>query len=192
MIWGIPDLMQHLWDAHLQQPYCPICHATFSTTKSCDEHVRIRQCSRRSATWTKGITHGQMQPLIEVEQLSEELYAWVTQDVQWLLVWCVLFPGEELLLRPYLSTKFESLICAVRHFWWDNGQGITLDFLKKRNLPCRMVPVEEHSLLAVLQAVLGRMLDQLVKGHAREVRGEMNGSDQAARVLAVWEVASSE
>ncbi|RYP30338.1 hypothetical protein DL767_006312 [Monosporascus sp. MG133] len=190
-IQGIPSLIQHLWDVHCQPPYCPTCQATFNSTALCDEHITSRRCIPRGSLRTKGLTQEQMQQLSEIEELAEEHHAWMAPGVQWFLIWSIVFPGEEPLLRPYLSGKLESMICAARKFWLRNGQRIILDFLGKRGYQTsREMMSDERNLTTLHQAVLGQMVDQLIGSHAQGDGSNVKGCSQAARPMVSLEVPS--
>ncbi|RYP52446.1 hypothetical protein DL769_010679 [Monosporascus sp. CRB-8-3] len=190
-IQGIPSLIQHLWDVHRQPPYCPTCQATFDSTALCEEHITSRRCIPREPPRRKGLTQEQMQQLSEIEELAEEPHAWMAPGVQWFLIWSIVFPGEEPLLRPYLSSKLESIICAAGKFWLRNGQRIILDSLRKRGYQTsREMMSDERNLATLHQAVLEQMVDQLIGSYTQGDGWNVKGCSQAARVMASLEVPS--
>ncbi|KAI1125330.1 hypothetical protein F5Y10DRAFT_268264 [Nemania abortiva] len=86
---GIDNLKRHLWTAHLQPSYCPICYDTFGLAQDWENHVRRASCVSSGRTRPEGISG------LQVQQLARRTDPWVSRETQWLLIWETVFPGAK-------------------------------------------------------------------------------------------------
>ncbi|KAI1376655.1 hypothetical protein F4677DRAFT_417560 [Hypoxylon crocopeplum] len=153
---GINDVKQHLWNAHRLPHYCPTCREIFTTTRSCDDHIRCRSCSPREISRPEGISVEQMQ------QLARRAEAWMPEELQWLSLWAIVFPGADLPTVTYPSRVVESVVCLFHDFWLSYGGKIISDFLEEKDLRTYELQDEEPSLTALHTVILHRVIDRLV------------------------------
>ncbi|KAI0599685.1 hypothetical protein F4775DRAFT_549412 [Biscogniauxia sp. FL1348] len=175
---NIEGLVQHLEDAHCQQPYCPTCNALFSTSESCDDHIRRRGCSPQAATWSMGVTHREMQDIIDEANVPK------VTTVRWFNIWSVIFPEEEPPLQPYLSGRLELTICVVRDFWMKSGPQIVSNFLRENDMHTSMSLNDEPTALTLYHAVLDQIIDQLILSSKEPKDHQAQGCGRAAQILA--------
>ncbi|KAI8956581.1 hypothetical protein F5Y11DRAFT_342577 [Daldinia sp. FL1419] len=161
----IKDVKQHVWNAHRLPPYCPICGRIFPTMAICDEHIRSRACDLRELPTPEGITVQQAQRLAYPSdpRMHEEL--------QWLSIWAIVFPGEHLPNATYPSCPMESTVCSFRDYWEDNGRKIVSGFLKERGFHNYDLPDEEGNLASLYTMVLHQVIDYLVDSFAQQDSG---------------------
>ncbi|KAI1395963.1 hypothetical protein F4819DRAFT_476882 [Hypoxylon fuscum] len=172
----IKDVKQHLWNTHQLPPYCPTCREIFSTTRSCNNHIRGQSCSPRTIPRPDGITTEQMQ------QLARRAEIWVPRELQWLSLWTIVFPSADILAVEYPSCVVELVICRFRDYWSRYGEKIISDFLKEKDLCNYELRDEERSLAALHATVLRQVIDRLVGIFKYEDRNSM--SAKVEQVLA--------
>lgn len=184
---GVRGLLKHLYTAHIRPIYCPTCQAIFTTTRECDDHIRSRQCKLREPSHCLGITPEQ------VQQLSKQAHNWrvaglepnyVMEALQWFAIWTIVFPKDELPLRPYLSGDLESAVCALRDFWSTEGPIIVARFLESQAPQCACSQREGRNVEALQRAVLDRMIDSLVTSFRQDKCDRLHGPEKAQQVLA--------
>ncbi|KAI1462296.1 hypothetical protein F4805DRAFT_410101 [Annulohypoxylon moriforme] len=154
----IRDVKQHLWDAHRLQPYCPVCGETFATTGNSSNHIRRRSCIPREVSRPEGISLQQMQ------QLARRAEAWMSEDLQWLCIWEIVFPGTELPDFTHPSRTEEIMVCRFQDYWSSHGEQIIFDFLKDKGIHDDRLRDEERSLASSHNIILNRVIDRLVEG----------------------------
>ncbi|KAI1466458.1 uncharacterized protein F4812DRAFT_465717 [Daldinia caldariorum] len=159
---AIKDVKKHVWNNHRLPPYCPICGRIFSTAASCDSHIRYRGCTLQDFIKPEGITVQQAQ------QLAEPADARMHEDLQWLSIWAVVFPGESYPTEMYPSGSMETAVCAFRNYWAANGERTVSEFLQGRGFHRYTLPDERRSFKALCKTVLRRVIDYLVENLAHE------------------------
>ncbi|KAH8659841.1 hypothetical protein BX600DRAFT_522450 [Xylariales sp. PMI_506] len=178
---SIEDVKRHLWTAHSQPLYCPICHQTFETTDEQHRHIRSRGCEQGTLPRPEGITIEQMQ------LLARRMGSWVAASIQWLNVWAIVFPGADPPPMEYHSGETESAIVMLRQYWADQGHSIVADFLDGKDLG-EPDPREDASALASLrQNTLNRMVDHVLEVSRQDPRFEdARGRSRDAGRGSVW------
>ncbi|KAI1159243.1 hypothetical protein F5B18DRAFT_36027 [Nemania serpens] len=152
------DLKRHLWTAHRQPTYCPVCYGIFTSTEDWEKHVRLGSCTPSGNGRPEGISVLQMQRLA---QLSNPC---VSRKFQWLLIWDIVFPGVR---PPSLAFRFgevETLVWMLQDFWLVEGDQIVYDFLIKRRRRSPQLEDDESKIIALRSLVLDRVTHQLVAG----------------------------
>lgn len=184
---GVRDLLRHLYNSHVRPIYCPTCRAIFTISQECDDHIRRRQCKLREPSHCLGITPEQ------VQQLSRQAHNWRVaglapnhniEALQWFGIWAIVFPKDEVPLRPYLSGDLESAICAMRDFWSAEGRIIVSEFLETQGLQDACSRNEGQSFEALRRAVLNHMTDNLVTSFKQDVCDNLRGPEKIQKVLA--------
>ncbi|KAI0119587.1 hypothetical protein F4814DRAFT_412540 [Daldinia grandis] len=166
---GITSVKRHLWDTHSLQPYCPICGKTFPTAVTCDSHIRHRSCGPRESPTPEGITIQQLQQLVQPTD------ARVPEELQWLSIWTVVFPGANLPAVTYPSGAVESAVCQFRDYWACNGDRLVSGFLEMQGLQNYNLQDERDSFAALSTTVLYQATDYLVESISHESSNETIG-----------------
>ncbi|KAI8632650.1 hypothetical protein F5Y19DRAFT_418373 [Xylariaceae sp. FL1651] len=152
----IKDLKQHLWSAHRQPSYCPVCYDTFISADDCDKHIRLKPCTSPRKTRPEGIT------AIQMQRLARRADPWISREVQWLSIWEIVFPGLKLPSLASLSNEVEAVVCVLRDFWSSEGSRIVSDFLHERQQQSPRLQGNEANATTLDSLVLNRVIDQLV------------------------------
>ncbi|KAI1776211.1 hypothetical protein F4818DRAFT_457677 [Hypoxylon cercidicola] len=173
----ITEVKQHLWEAHRLPRYCPTCREIFTTTRSCDSHIRSRSCSPQDIPRPEGITIEQMQ------QLARRAGSQLSAKQQWLSLWAIVFPGADFPDAKYPSRAVEFAVCLFRGYWSSNGEKVMLDFIEKSVCDYELLD-EGGSFAALHAAVLHQTIDRLVEYFGREDYDGMFA--KAERILASW------
>ncbi|KAI0454302.1 hypothetical protein F5B21DRAFT_475670 [Xylaria acuta] len=182
----IKDLKQHLWTAHRQPSYCPTCCDTFVLAEDWENHVRLRSCVSSGKPRPEGISALQMQ------QLAQHADPWVSREVQWLLIWEIVFPGVKLPSLPFLFGEVETAVWMLRDFWSTEGDRIVCDFLTERWQQTPQLQDDEPNIIALGSLVLNRVIDQLVticrqdKGDERQSRGGLEQTPSSWLSFSPW------
>ncbi|KAI0849960.1 hypothetical protein F5Y00DRAFT_234308 [Daldinia vernicosa] len=166
---GIADVKRHLWNAHKLPPYCPMCGKTFPTVARCDGHIRRRNCVLRELPTPEGIT------IQQVQQLVQPTDAGTPEELQWLSIWTIVFPGADLPAVTYPSGVVESTVCQFRDYWAYNGERLVSDFLEAKGLHNYNLQDEDHSFAALCITVLYQATDYLVESLSHETSNESIG-----------------
>ncbi|KAI0885144.1 uncharacterized protein GGS22DRAFT_162879 [Annulohypoxylon maeteangense] len=172
----IKDIKQHLWNAHRLLPYCPTCGETFTTTGNSDIHIRRRSCSPRGIPRPEGISLQQMQ------QLARRAEAWMSEDLQWLSIWEIVFPGAELPDFTHPSRTVESIVCQFQDYWSSHGEKVISDFLEEKGFAAYKLPDEEQNLVALRSIILDQVIDRLVESFEHD--NDSTISTKTEKVLA--------
>ncbi|KAI0197949.1 hypothetical protein F4808DRAFT_437673 [Astrocystis sublimbata] len=154
---GIRDLKRHLYTAHEQPQYCPICYDTFTSVKEWESHVRLRACQPSIGSRPEGMSVTQMQ------RLARRADSWVSRDLQWLLIWEIVFPGIKLPPYPLHFDEDEAAVWLLRDYWSAEGDRIVGDFLvhqRQQHTSSQMDGKPSEKVLKAL--VLNHMIDQLI------------------------------
>ncbi|KAI1096768.1 hypothetical protein F5B19DRAFT_434429 [Rostrohypoxylon terebratum] len=156
---NIKDVKQHLWYTHRLQPYCPTCGESFATTAKSDAHIRSRSCDPQNIPRPEGISLPQMQ------ELARRAEVWMSEDLQWLSLWEIVFPGAELPDITYPSRTVEFIVCQFRDYWSTRGNGETIiyEFLRERGFHEENLRDEKHTLEALQALILNQSIDHLVE-----------------------------
>ncbi|KAI0897855.1 hypothetical protein F4806DRAFT_460234 [Annulohypoxylon nitens] len=172
----IKDVKKHLWNTHRLQPYCPTCGETFATTTKSDTHIRSRLCNRRDVPRPEGISLQQMQ------QLARRAEVWMSEDLQWLCLWEIVFPGAEWPNFTYPSRTVEFIVCRFRDYWSCQGETIIYDFLQEKGFHDDNLGGEKPNLVALHALILHQAIDHLVE--AFENDDDYTPSTKVEEVLA--------
>ncbi|KAI1215035.1 uncharacterized protein F4807DRAFT_405607 [Annulohypoxylon truncatum] len=153
----IKNVKQHLWNAHRLLPYCPTCNEIFTTTGNSDAHIRSRSCSPRGVPRPEGISLQQMQ------QLARRAETWMSEDLQWLSLWEIVFPGAELPDFTHPSRTVEFMVCQFQDYWASQGERVISDFLEEKGIQDHKLLYGERNLVALRAIVLDQVVDRLVE-----------------------------
>ncbi|KAI0532305.1 hypothetical protein GGR58DRAFT_490763 [Xylaria digitata] len=156
----IEDLELHLQTEHRQPTYCPTCGDTFSSSRDWKEHVRRRSCVLSGKPPPEGITVLQMQKLAQLDD------AGVSRELQWRLIWEIIFPGAKSPSLPLPSGGIEAAVWLQRDFWSAEGDRIVSSFLNKRRPRDR-----EPNSMKLGSLVLNIVIDRLVERFKQEDSG---------------------
>lgn len=161
---AIKDVKQHLWNAHQIQPYCPTCGETFTITADSETHIRNRSCSPRGIPRPEGINLQQMQ------QLAQRAEDQISEDLQWLAIWKITFPGAEIPEFTHPSRTIEFVVCGFRDYWSSRGETVIYDFLEEKGLRNNNSDTEDEqrNLLALHTLILDQAIDRLVENFKNE------------------------
>ncbi|KAI1147042.1 hypothetical protein F4825DRAFT_438682 [Nemania diffusa] len=151
------DLKRHLWTAHRQPPYCPICYDTFVLSEDWEDHIRLGSCVPSGRTRPEGISGLQMQ------QLARRADPWISRETQWLVIWETVFPGVKPPPLGSLTGEVETAVWALRDFWSTDGGRIVSDFVTERQQHNPHLWHDESDVATIKSVVLGCLIDQLVK-----------------------------
>ena len=173
---SVSDLAQHLWNSHRRPHFCPACFKEFETALVCDNHIRERSCSVRQAPQPDGLSEEQIQELSLLVITPE-----ITEVELWSSMWNIAFPKEQA-HTPYLSGELESVICDLRRFWSERGEGLIAEFLEKQKLQHYNVRNEERNLRALHRVVLEQMIDKLAS--LRDDENMIQGSTRSGGIFA--------
>ncbi|KAI1655579.1 hypothetical protein F4813DRAFT_156131 [Daldinia decipiens] len=166
---GIASVKQHLWNAHMLPPYCPMCGKTFPTMTRCDSHIRHRRCGPREASTPEGITIQQFQQLVQPTDTR------MPEELQWLSIWTIVFPGADLPAVTYPSGAIESTVCQFRDYWAYNGERLMSAFLEAKGFQNYNLQDEDHSFASLYTTVLYQATDYLVESISHENSNETIG-----------------
>ncbi|KAI2780211.1 hypothetical protein F4815DRAFT_470512 [Daldinia loculata] len=166
---GITGVKQHLWNTHRLPPYCPMCGKTFPTVTRCDSHIRHRKCGPRESPTPEGITIQQFQQLVQPTDARNP------EELQWLYIWTIVFPGADLPAVTYPSGAIESAVCQFRDYWAYNGERLVSDFLEAKGFHNYNLQDEDHSFAALYTTVLYQATDYLVESISHENSNETIG-----------------
>ncbi|KAK7753146.1 hypothetical protein SLS62_004878 [Diatrype stigma] len=106
------------------------------------------------------------------------------EALQWFAIWTIVFPKDELPLRPYYSGEAEAAVCEIRKFWSAQGPVIVSRFLEANDPRPAPSRGEDQSTEALQRAVLDRMADTLVASFKRDDGGRLRGPERTGQVLA--------
>ncbi|KAI0471197.1 hypothetical protein F4859DRAFT_484727 [Xylaria cf. heliscus] len=175
----IKDLKRHLWTSHRQSSYCPTCHDTFGLSEDWENHVRLRSCTSSDKPRPEGISALQMQRLTQCADSG------VSPEIQWLLIWEIVFPGVKLPSLPFLFGEVETVVWMLRDFWSAEGNRIVCGFLTERRLQTAHLQDDEPNVVALGSLVLDHMIDQLV-ATCRQDGGNERQSSGDLEPLSFW------
>ncbi|KAI0428514.1 hypothetical protein F5Y09DRAFT_312865 [Xylaria sp. FL1042] len=148
----IRDLTQHLESEHRQPLYCPTCYDTFVSATDWEEHIRRRSCVSSNKPRPEGVT------VLQIQELARRDEHCVSQELQWLLIWEIVFPGAKSPSPAFPSGGVEIMVWMVRDFWSAEGDKIMSNFLTKKQLYDDQI---SSGTLGPL--VLNLVIDQLVE-----------------------------
>ncbi|KAJ0120904.1 Vegetative incompatibility protein HET-E-1 [Diaporthe amygdali] len=146
---NIEQVKDHLWWAHRQPIFCPVCKEQFPSSKTRDTHIRLRTCHPKISSSIEGLTGEQDEKLAREEeepQLSEEM--------RWFRIWDIIFPHIARPPSPFYTGQRELNVCAFRRFWMESGENIIADFLEKKESQSYNIRNEERELRALYNLVL--------------------------------------
>ncbi|GAW16746.1 hypothetical protein ANO14919_061830 [Xylariales sp. No.14919] len=103
-LYGIEDLKQHLEVEHLQPSYCPTCYDTFTSTEDWKKHIRHASCIPSDKSRPEGVS------ILQIQQLAQLSNNWASLDLQWKLIWEIIFPGVESPLGAFSLNAVENVV----------------------------------------------------------------------------------
>lgn len=159
------DVKRHLWRDHRLPNYCPACYAVFDKASECITHVVQRNCERSSPHRLEGVSEYQK------ELLERQKIAGASDEVRWLAIWDVLFPGEPW-PSPFPDGDVDSAVAKAREFWGVKGREVVAEFLRERGLLSWDVKDEERGLAALYKLILKRLIEEVYGEAAHGVEKE--------------------
>ncbi|KAI1423164.1 hypothetical protein F5Y12DRAFT_759130 [Xylaria sp. FL1777] len=161
----IRDVKRHLWAAHRQPSYCPICYETFSLTEDWENHIRLKFCTSSGKPRPEGIS------VLQMQQLAQRADPRASREVQWLLIWEIVFPGLNPPSLETISGEVETVVWVLRDFWSANGNQILFRFLTEQQQRSPQLQNNKLTMITLGSLVLDRVIDQLVASFRQDEGG---------------------
>ncbi|KAJ2988638.1 hypothetical protein NUW58_g3868 [Xylaria curta] len=158
----IKDLKRHLWTAHRQPSYCPICYDTFVLAKDWEIHGRRGSCASSGRPRPEGIS------VLQMQRLSRRAGPRVSREAQWLLIWEIVFPGVKPPSLTFRPNEVEVVVWVLRDFWSADGDRIVSTFLTERRQQSPQLQAEELNVATLRPLVLNRVIDGLVTNYRQD------------------------
>ena len=179
----IKAVEKHVWHAHRQPPYCPICHCVFRTALQRDEHIHAGGpgCKKE---FRQPIPEGIS--VAQVEQLAKRPRLRQPKESLWFGVWDIIFPGEDRPRKPFLNScgQLEAAVCRLNAFWFREGNTIITEFLREKGLRDYGLKDEERNVAALHTFTLHHLTDELLSAVTADHDG-MRGRESNQLILAL-------
>ncbi|KAH6972585.1 hypothetical protein EDB80DRAFT_743733, partial [Ilyonectria destructans] len=130
----IRDVKQHIQRQHAAERDCPRCHASFSSKRRRNEHIRERNCELKlvdAGDYLHFVSAGTQ------DRLKVRASKTLSPDQQWYAIWDILFEPASRPQDPYLGTITDETVGMMREFWEKQGDTIVRDVLDSAQIPSR-------------------------------------------------------
>ena len=163
---SVRSVKQHLIIHHHAPISCPICHGTFESVSSRDQHIVARTCTVReqSRDHLAGIDEIQVEKLMLRDDIREappkrgRQRAPTREEIdefRWFRVWEIVFPDEQRPKSAHLDSPREREIVALRAYWTKRGGKLLHAALREEDRQ------DSNALEALQASILKCMIDQV-------------------------------